>query len=276
MGSRSSCATLFGVAALAAIALSASESALAQSAGATGSERLPTDPRARAHLERARSLYSGGDYRGALAELELGYSAEARPIFFYPMAQAHRKLGECDRAVTRYRQFLESNPPEEQAALARRGIEECAVILASSRPSSGSPPITEPRAQPHGDPPPRHVDAPQAQAEKESDQPAPWYLDPVGDGLAAAGVASLGVSLGYFFAARQSTSAAPDAVDIAAYDRLNDRAKRQRIVSMATLAAGGALLAGAAVRWVLVSRQVVEVGVWMHGDDVGVGLAGAF
>ena len=91
---------------------------------------VPTDPEAKAHLDRGNAAYGKGDYKLAVEEYRKGYAKQDDPAFLYTWAQAERKRNDCAAAVKLYQRYLATNPPELSADYARDGILKCAEILA--------------------------------------------------------------------------------------------------------------------------------------------------
>ena len=79
----------------------------------------------------------------------------------------------------------------------------------------------------------------------------PWYRDKVGASLLGAGVASAALGVGFYVASVSDEAAAESAATYGEYDDLLARAGRRRTVAWVGLAAGGALLGGAAAWYLL-------------------------
>lgn len=67
-------------------------------------------PSADAHAKRGIALYNLGKYEQAIDEFELAYQEFPSDALLFNLAQAHRKLEHCDRALTYYHQFLAGTP----------------------------------------------------------------------------------------------------------------------------------------------------------------------
>jgi tetratricopeptide (TPR) repeat protein len=70
------------------------------------------EPRAEAdlHARRGVALYNLGKYEEAIDEFEDAYKAFQSDALLFNLAQAHRKLEHCDRALTYYHQYLAGTP----------------------------------------------------------------------------------------------------------------------------------------------------------------------
>jgi hypothetical protein len=93
------------------------------------------DPDALQHLERGASLYEAGAFSEAIAEFERGYDLDPHPDFLYAMAQAHRRSGNCKRAIRLYEDFLATGPPVREAERAQANVARCATETGSSEPA---------------------------------------------------------------------------------------------------------------------------------------------
>jgi Tetratricopeptide repeat len=70
------------------------------------------EPRGEAdlHARRGVALYNLGKYEEAIDEFEDAYKAFQSDALLFNLAQAHRKLEHCDRALTYYHQYLAGTP----------------------------------------------------------------------------------------------------------------------------------------------------------------------
>ncbi len=82
--------------------------ALLAAATAAGAQPHPT---ADAHARRGVALYNLGKYQEAIEEFEAAYQEFQSDALLFNLAQAHRKLEHCERALTYYHQFLAGQPP---------------------------------------------------------------------------------------------------------------------------------------------------------------------
>ena len=73
---------------------------------------MADEKHAREHYDRGKRAYDMGQFEEAAHEFEAAYEEEPAPVFLVNIAQAHRKLGNCDRARFFYQRYLdvESNP----------------------------------------------------------------------------------------------------------------------------------------------------------------------
>jgi tetratricopeptide (TPR) repeat protein len=213
---------------------------------------LPSDPDAKAHLDKGNALFQEGDFEGAAEEYRKGYEIEDDPAFLYTWAQAERRRGRCAAAVKLYQRYIATNPPDVSAEYAREGIVKCADEMAAEE------------AMPPGDERPGTLDDPTGPADAGTAapvQPPPaktsqrdrWYRDPAAASLVALGVAGVGVGTGLLVA-----SALEKDKNSANYGEFDARQKRVRtfqISGAVVLGVGVGLLAGGIVRWAVLGRR---------------------
>jgi tetratricopeptide (TPR) repeat protein len=77
---------------------------------ATGVAHAQGHSEADAHARRGVALYNLGKYEDAIVEFEAAYQEFESDALLFNLAQAHRKLEHCERALTYYHQFLAGNP----------------------------------------------------------------------------------------------------------------------------------------------------------------------
>ena len=219
---------------------------------------------AREHLERGTARYKSGDYAGAITELELGRQLDPQPVFHYTLGQAYRKLGDCKSAVDHYTAFLESHPPEVDAAAVRKNIARCTPepekpiaqpLGVASEPAPVPPPPDPITTPPAGTIVAPDFDARPSDQPARDDQPRHWYRDIAGGALAAGGLGGIAFGATYFLRGEHDIVAANAATTIAHRQELSTVAHHERVLGTIGAVAGGALLVGAAVRYVLVGRD---------------------
>ena len=96
-----------------------------------------TDPleAARAHFERAVTLFEAGDPRAALAEFERAYALSARPSLLFNLGATHQALHEYPEAVDALRRFLAATEGQRsrQRTEAERALRELDGLMARVR-----------------------------------------------------------------------------------------------------------------------------------------------
>jgi hypothetical protein len=217
---------------------------------------------ARERYEEGLRLYGARDFAGAIRLFEEGFALEPRREFLFAEAQAHRLAGDCARAVPLYQRFLETTPSPIQVDATRLGLDRCdkqeAAAAARAAASSAAPPRAPPPPQAgRGQDGREPIPAAPARPERR-----PFWLDPPGLVAAGAGVAALGVGIGYWVASNRSLDEAGsrDTPNVLVYDRLYDTAVDRRAIAIVALATGAAALAGGLVRLVYVRHREVPTG----------------
>jgi tetratricopeptide (TPR) repeat protein len=241
----------------------------------------PKDPAAL--MSTGLSAYKAGEYDAAIAAFRAAYAIDERPAALFAMAQAERKRGDCATAVADYERFLATSPAERQAEAAREQRDVCKDQLAAQQPPpSGDTtahvpaPAAAADALPHDANP---TPAASLAAPADAGAGAPWYRDPVADGLA--GGAVLGLALGVGFAVASSNAAADSnaANNYMTHAQLADDAARDRNLSIVGFT-GAAALGGFAAWRIIRDRRtpdhVAIAPIVPSGGGLGVGIGGDF
>ena len=210
-------------------------------------------PAAQALYDRALKGFETRDYAAAIRDLEAGFALDPRREFLFAEAQAKRLSGDCRGAVVLYQRFLTTKPPALQIDATQIALARCAQELAKK-------PEVVMVTPPPPPPPP---------------QPAPprWTRDPWGLGLTGAGVAAVGVGIGFLVAGEIARSDAESgSTTYAAYMSRWSTAGGRLDVAVGALAIGGALVAAGVSRFVLVRRQArapAVVALWLGPGAIG-------
>lgn len=184
---------------------------------------LAMDDAARQLFQRGAAQYEAGAYAQAIDAFERGQRLDPHPDFLYALAQAYRKLGDCSRAISLYQAFLATHPPDEEAARARANLERCPLSPPAAPPP---PPVTE-----HGG--------------------SPWYADVTGAVLTGTALIGLGVGTTYLVVGDRHIRDANRIDLLGDRQRLEDLGVHDRQIGTWCLVAGGALMAGAIIRYAL-------------------------
>jgi hypothetical protein len=208
-------------------------------------------PAAQALYDRALKGFETRDYTAAIRDLEAGFALDPRREFLFAEAQAKRLSGDCRGAVVLYQRFLTTNPPAVQIDATHIALARCAQELAKK------PEVVIVTPPPPTPPPP----------------PAPprWTHDPWGLGLTGAGVAAVGVGIGFLVAAELARGDAEAAPIYPGYISQWSTASARLDVAVGAFVIGGALLAAGVGRFVLVRRHAREgtVALWLGPGAVG-------
>ncbi len=235
-----------------------------------------SNERAETHVQRGVEFYAEKQYELALVEFRAAYALDPRPDYLFALAQAERLSGDCPSAVVYYREFLATDPAQEQAKVARINAARCERALESG--PTGQPAetdvalrkadeVAEPEAAPE----------PMVLAASPAPPPSPWYTDPLGDALLATGAVAVLAGGGFLLAAENAEGKASDATTYDAYSASLNTARSRRTIGALSLA-GGALLTGAAIyRFVRrePERRTTLVAAPTSGGAV-MGISGAF
>ncbi len=213
-------------------------------------------PAAQALYDRALAAFAARDFPAAIRDTEAGYAIDARREFLFTEAQAKRLAGDCRGAVVLYQRFLTTGPPQVQVDATHIALARCAQALASRPPE-----IVLARPAP-AVPPPR--------------TPPRWWRDPWGLSLVAAGVAGLGIGLGWFIAAEAARADAGEAITWATHQALWSTAESRRDVALIAASVGAAALIAAGARFTIVRRNArraerlpAPLSLWLGPAQVG-------
>jgi tetratricopeptide (TPR) repeat protein len=231
-------------------------------------QALPTDPQAKAHLEKGTELFKAGEFDAAIAEYQKGYEKQEDPVFLYAWAQAELRQEHCAAAVKLYRKYLDTNPPEMSAEAARQGILECADKLAEDE---APPPTDDPATSPADDGTVPPDDAP-IEDTKRPRQKKKWSRDPLAATLTAVGIAGVGAGVGVLAAGLVEKNKASST-----YGEFDDRQARARnliIAGPAVLGVGAAVLVGGIVRFAILGSRAKKQknGVSAYASPTSAGL----
>lgn len=193
----------------------------------------PAGPRSRPAAEAAEaalSHYEKGEYAEARAAIARAYMIEPWPEYLFARAQIERADGECVAAHEFYGLYLESDPPDKGAALAREGIAACPIRDEAPASAPARDAAADPDATPRGP-------------------------DALGIALTSVGGASLVVGAGLYIGTAVQRRAAEGA---ATHDRFGDhidRARRLGVAASAMVSIGAAFAVAGIVRLVIVHRR---------------------
>jgi len=101
-----------------------------------------------AHARRGVALYNLGKFEDAIAEFERAYELFQSDALLFNLAQAHRKLDHCDRALHYYNEFLAGKPAPAIAAQ----VEELLPKLEAACRTKYEPPTAPATAAPAPEP----------------------------------------------------------------------------------------------------------------------------
>jgi tetratricopeptide (TPR) repeat protein len=148
----------------------------------------PKEEAARAEVAAGTAAYNLGYYDDAARHYEEAYRQVPDPALLFNVGQAYRLAGKPDRAITAYRSYLRTSPPDAaNRAQVEKRIPELEKLVAEMRsaqtaPPPGTLPATSPATTPPAVPVQASVPAPVA-APPAAQSPAgatPAAVSPVG------------------------------------------------------------------------------------------------
>lgn len=95
---------------------------------------------ARQHYERGVTQYNLGHFSAAIPEFEKAYEIESVPVLLYNIAQAHRQLGNNERAIFFYRRYIEAAPKAANRPDVERRIRELEEVVRKQGEAKSKPP----------------------------------------------------------------------------------------------------------------------------------------
>jgi hypothetical protein len=202
--------------------------ALLVAAALTLSPAPPSGPRSRpaaAEAEAALSHYEAGRLAEARAAIARAYMIEPWPDYLYARAQIERADGKCVAAREFYGLYLEANPPERGAELARAGILACPVPVPAPRPVPDTTPVKS------------------------------WRKDPLGLTLAGLGGTAIVVGAGLYVGLARHRSDAQRATDHGEFARNYGRSRGFGIAAAAVMSVGATLALAGVIRLAIVKRH---------------------
>jgi tetratricopeptide (TPR) repeat protein len=141
---------------------------------------------ARAHYDQGIVAYNAGQFDQAVRSFTRAYELDPAPILLFNVAQAHRKQGDAERALSFYRQYLAIDPQADNRQQVEAHIRE---LEAARRPVLVAPapplPASAPPVPTTAGPPP--VAVTMAPVRSPPLYRRPWFWGAVG----AVGVAAL-------------------------------------------------------------------------------------
>lgn len=104
----------------------------------------------RDEMERGQALYAGGNYTAAAQIFELGYQAHPYSAFLFNAAVCYQRLGDTERALDRFREYLrvDAGAPDRAKVTTRIEALEAARAAAAeaAAASAAATPETDPAA----------------------------------------------------------------------------------------------------------------------------------
>lgn len=253
-------------------------------ASAPAEESEPSTPSE--FVERAQAQFRDGDYNGAAQSLSRAYELEPSPATAYAWAQAARLSGDCETAVERYQEFLDSEPDEGPASAAQANLDRCEEQLAARREEQRRAEEEEQRRQEE------EAAAEQARQERlaeerrekerlaaeqaELDARRPWIADPLGASLSGVGVAGLVAGVAVLASGSRQGRRASEEGSHEEYVAMTNAAITKQRVGGVLMGIGAAVFAGGIVRYAIVAKRDKREGLTLVVAPNGVGIRSRF
>ncbi|MCR9165320.1 MAG: hypothetical protein ACE37F_23930 [Nannocystaceae bacterium] len=212
----------------------------------TPTENVDSDAEYDAMFEQTELDVAEGRYLDAVTHYRAMLEFKEDPKIIFSMAEALRLGGECADALVAYEEFLATGQSDAMHDFVAPRVRYCEAELEAERAREEALRLAdeaEPDALPASERPQR-----------------PWYRDPLGDTLAAVGVAGA-VTGGVVLALGVREGNANDAQTDQALGEAVERAETRALAGGITLGVGSALLLGGVVRWFVVEKRSRSVDV---------------
>ncbi|HUS32071.1 MAG TPA: hypothetical protein VMZ53_26410 [Kofleriaceae bacterium] len=258
---------------------------------------------AKKHITEGTKLYNTQQYAQAAEHYRAAYMLDSQPEYLYAAAQSQRLAGDCTNALLSYNAYLRTNPKDAERDKAQKNIERCEQDLkdkdAAAQAEAARKAQEEAAAKQAADAAAAKAAADAADAKRRADEAAANRAAEEAKAAAARHEAAkksyvpghimLGVGLvavgGGIFLFRDAHSTIEDFNATASYDEFlagqsaADDAHTRQTLGVLTISGGVALVAGAAVFYVLHSRSSTEVpavSASITHDSAGLVFSGAF
>lgn len=95
-------------------------------------------------FDAGQRAYDAGDYTLAIDRWEASYQLSREPGFLFNLGQAHRRAGNCARALSSYRQFVTADPTSDRRSLVDELVRELEAKCGASQQPDPPPIATQP------------------------------------------------------------------------------------------------------------------------------------
>ncbi|HEY5933735.1 MAG TPA: hypothetical protein VIU61_03855 [Kofleriaceae bacterium] len=201
-------------------------------------------------LKQGIDAYKAGKYEEAIKLIGKSYALEPKPESLFALAQAERLAGKCDLAIPHYKKLIETSTELATARAAQNNLALCVK----------DEPKPDPRTDPKPDPAPR-VEEPRPAGEPSVIVREVSRSDRLATSMVVGGALATGAAIGLFLSSKSSLDAAADAGTLEAHDRLEDRGKRDRTLSLIVGGIGIGMIGVAVVRWTIAKPAAREIAI---------------
>jgi tetratricopeptide (TPR) repeat protein len=190
-------------------------------------------------VKQGLAAYKSGDYPTAITALTKALELEPSFDTQFALAQAHRLAGECPKALPHYKSLLDASTDLATARL----INTSMALCVPPEPEKPPPP-----------PPPKPLPPPPPKIIVREGKPSLLMV-----GLIGGGALSLGASVGFFLASHENRGDADVATTFDDHVKITNRADRQRVYGVVTLAASAGMIGYVIYRWKFRPTPTTEV-----------------
>ncbi len=195
---------------------------------------------------QAMTAYELGEYEKSAALLKQAYEIVPEPDILYNLGRAYRSLKQYDKAIDAYRTYLRKKPASPYKTGVQKMIKEMEELQKAQEQSNQKPPTDMVPAPQPASPPQVPTAVPPVEEA--------WYDDYVAWSLVGVGLVGLGVGAGMHISANGlegDLATAPETDKQGIRDSINSR----RTIGTVGLIAGGALVVGGVVKFVLTGTR---------------------
>jgi tetratricopeptide (TPR) repeat protein len=205
------------------------------------------------HGEACKRNYELADFKLAIEECKAAYTLYPAPALLFVLGQAHRKLGDNEKALYFYRQYLIKAPDGESRKAADEQVKRLEPLVIAMERTRAAPPqgITGEEdntraatSTPTVTTPPNVV---YVERQAVTTSTAPWYRHPAPWSVGALGVVALAIGSGLAGAAPGIELDATRAMSLQARADLQAKADAYRVSGFVLVGIGSAAIVGAAI-----------------------------
>jgi hypothetical protein len=188
-----------------------------------------------------------GEFASALRLIDEAETLYPHHRWHFFRAAILSETGDCEAAIPEYEAYLAEETLPANVASAEAGLGACEKQTVQAEPVASEPPPPSMAAPAPADPPTKPGPEPRGAGA--------WARDPTAIVLVTSGLVGVGVGAGLFIQGIRKRDEAESADDLGGFDSAFARAQRFHTAGIVTLALGGALVVGAAIRFGVVASR---------------------
>lgn len=211
---------------------------------------------ARAHFESGLARYNLKEYKAAIEEFEAAYRLKPDPVFLYNLGQSYRFADDPEQALHFYRAYLRERPNAPNRSEVEERITQLEAVIAAKKSAATPPDQTLPPEGTTTPPPPVAAGPPATVTPAQTAPPAAvdWNAGRkkrlAGIGVAAGGIAAIGVGVAFSVLAKQASDKLTKGTQDSMYDfNLDRQGRTDQGVAIAMYVVGGVAVAAGAALW---------------------------